>query len=315
MLHILTYVCWIRSSPGAISRISSSGRSSPSASALVLLIPLAITSTNGSVRRLGFHRWQRLHRLTYLAGVLAVIHFIWRVKIDVSQPLTYAPFSWGRCSMVRVVVWRRQRQATRRGLPEPAYSWREGDATAGSSRVSRCRPRPTRTRRDTSEPHPAANRPERHCRFTTGPSMMAPVFAGLAVQTDQQRAEPRHDRPIADALSASLASLGGDRDQRYAGHHDRSTNLTTRRPGWRATTSAISLTVLTSLLLACAPAATAASTAAPAKPAEVAQPAAPAAPAPAGASRASSGRGTDPSHAQGRRHDRGRRRTHDAGWA
>ena len=57
--------------------------------ALVLLVPLALTSTNGSVRRLGFRRWQRLHHLAYVAGVLAVVHFIWRVKIDVSQPLIY----------------------------------------------------------------------------------------------------------------------------------------------------------------------------------------------------------------------------------
>jgi sulfoxide reductase heme-binding subunit YedZ len=58
--------------------------------ALVLLLPLAFTSTKASVRRLGFVRWQRLHQLAYLAGVLAVVHFIWRVKIDVTQPLTYA---------------------------------------------------------------------------------------------------------------------------------------------------------------------------------------------------------------------------------
>jgi methionine sulfoxide reductase heme-binding subunit len=58
--------------------------------AIVLLIPLALTSTSGSVRRLGFRRWQLLHQLVYVAGVLAVIHFFWRVKIDVSQPLVYA---------------------------------------------------------------------------------------------------------------------------------------------------------------------------------------------------------------------------------
>ncbi len=58
--------------------------------ALVLLIPVAVTSTNGWVKRLGYRRWQRIHWLVYPAGILAVIHFIWRVKIDVSQPLTYA---------------------------------------------------------------------------------------------------------------------------------------------------------------------------------------------------------------------------------
>src|SRR5207248_4642965 len=50
--------------------------------ALVLMAPLALTSTSASVRRLGFRRWTRLHQLAYVAGVLAVVHFIWRVKID-----------------------------------------------------------------------------------------------------------------------------------------------------------------------------------------------------------------------------------------
>jgi methionine sulfoxide reductase heme-binding subunit len=58
--------------------------------AFVLLIPLAITSTNGMVRRLGIERWQRLHQLAYVAPVLGVIHFIWRVKKDLTQPETYA---------------------------------------------------------------------------------------------------------------------------------------------------------------------------------------------------------------------------------
>src|SRR2546421_527872 len=48
--------------------------------ALVLLTPLALTSTTASIRRLGYRRWQLLHQLVYVAGVLAVIHFIWRVK-------------------------------------------------------------------------------------------------------------------------------------------------------------------------------------------------------------------------------------------
>jgi methionine sulfoxide reductase heme-binding subunit len=58
--------------------------------AAVLMLPLALTSTPASVRRLGFRRWTRLHQLAYVAATLAAIHFLWRVKIDVSQPLTYA---------------------------------------------------------------------------------------------------------------------------------------------------------------------------------------------------------------------------------
>ena len=58
-------------------------------SALVLLVPLALTSTRRSVARLGFARWQRLHRLAYAIGVLAVLHFYLRVKADHTQPILY----------------------------------------------------------------------------------------------------------------------------------------------------------------------------------------------------------------------------------
>jgi sulfoxide reductase heme-binding subunit YedZ len=58
--------------------------------AFVLLIPLALTSTNGAVKRLGFARWQRLHRLAYVAPALGTLHFFWRVKKDASEPLAYA---------------------------------------------------------------------------------------------------------------------------------------------------------------------------------------------------------------------------------
>ncbi len=57
--------------------------------ALLLLLPLAITSTNGMMRRLG-RRWQSLHRLIYAIAVLGVWHFYWQVKRDVREPLIYA---------------------------------------------------------------------------------------------------------------------------------------------------------------------------------------------------------------------------------
>jgi methionine sulfoxide reductase heme-binding subunit len=57
--------------------------------ALLLLIPLAVTSTNAMMRRLG-RRWQRLHRLVYVIAVLGVWHFYWQVKRDVREPLIYA---------------------------------------------------------------------------------------------------------------------------------------------------------------------------------------------------------------------------------
>jgi sulfoxide reductase heme-binding subunit YedZ len=77
--------------------------------AVVLMTPLAITSTNAWVRKLGFRRWQLLHRLAYVAGVLAVIHFIWRVKIDVSQPMTYALLV-AILLGIRAAVWIRKKR-------------------------------------------------------------------------------------------------------------------------------------------------------------------------------------------------------------
>ena len=54
------------------------------------MLPLAVTSTTGWIRRLGGKRWNRLHRLVYLTGVLGPLHYWWLVKADVSRPLTYA---------------------------------------------------------------------------------------------------------------------------------------------------------------------------------------------------------------------------------
>ena len=56
----------------------------------VLLIPLAITSTAGWIRRLGGKRWQQLHRAIYITAVCGVIHYYWLVKSDVRKPLFYA---------------------------------------------------------------------------------------------------------------------------------------------------------------------------------------------------------------------------------
>lgn len=56
--------------------------------ALLMLIPLAVTSTNKMMRRLG-RRWKSLHRLVYLIGLLAVWHYYWQVKADTTEPLIY----------------------------------------------------------------------------------------------------------------------------------------------------------------------------------------------------------------------------------
>ncbi len=58
--------------------------------AFVLMIPLAITSTAGWIRRMGGRRWNLLHRLIYVTAVAGVVHYWWLVKADVSRPQTYA---------------------------------------------------------------------------------------------------------------------------------------------------------------------------------------------------------------------------------
>ena len=57
--------------------------------AFVLMVPLAITSTNGWIRRLGGKRWARLHQLIYVTAVLAIFHFLWLVKFDIRRPVKY----------------------------------------------------------------------------------------------------------------------------------------------------------------------------------------------------------------------------------
>lgn len=58
-------------------------------SAFVLLIPLAVTSTNGMVKRLGGARWKRLHSLVYVVGTLVILHYLWLVKKDTYYPILY----------------------------------------------------------------------------------------------------------------------------------------------------------------------------------------------------------------------------------
>lgn len=53
------------------------------------MVPLALTSTAGMIRRLGGRRWNQLHRLVYLTGMLGVVHYWWLVKADVRRPITY----------------------------------------------------------------------------------------------------------------------------------------------------------------------------------------------------------------------------------
>jgi methionine sulfoxide reductase heme-binding subunit len=71
--------------------------------AFVLMIPLALTSTKGWIRRLG-KNWQRLHRLIYITAIAGVVHYIWLVKADLRKPLQYA-FVLSVLLIYRIVVW------------------------------------------------------------------------------------------------------------------------------------------------------------------------------------------------------------------
>ena len=75
--------------------------------ALLLLVPLAVTSTNGMMRRLG-RRWQSLHRLIYPIAILGVWHFWWQVKQDIREPLIYASVLG---ALLGFRIWHRWRKA------------------------------------------------------------------------------------------------------------------------------------------------------------------------------------------------------------
>ena len=84
--------------------------------AFLLMLPLAVTSTKGWIRRMGGKRWQALHRLVYFSGIVAVIHYYWLVKSDIRLPVMYGAFV-GILLTYRAVVWavgRRPRAAIKR---------------------------------------------------------------------------------------------------------------------------------------------------------------------------------------------------------
>ncbi len=88
-------------------------------SAFLLLLPLAATSTNAMVRRLGAARWQSLHRLVYVIAILGVVHFWWLVKKDIREPALFATILTVLLGTRLVVMWRK------RALPAMSAAQRE----------------------------------------------------------------------------------------------------------------------------------------------------------------------------------------------
>ncbi|HTA31132.1 MAG TPA: ferric reductase-like transmembrane domain-containing protein, partial [Candidatus Cybelea sp.] len=87
--------------------------------AWLLLVPLAATSTNWSIRKLGGKRWQALHRLVYVAAIAGVVHFYMQVKADVRLPLAFAAVLAVLLGY-RLVIYLRQRRPVPGAATRPA---------------------------------------------------------------------------------------------------------------------------------------------------------------------------------------------------
>jgi sulfoxide reductase heme-binding subunit YedZ len=91
VLHMLTYV-WLDQFfdfHAMLKDIVKRPFITMGSAAFLMLLPLAVTSTQSAIRRLG-RRWQQLHRLVYGSAVAGVIHYVWLVKKDIRQPMVYA---------------------------------------------------------------------------------------------------------------------------------------------------------------------------------------------------------------------------------
>lgn len=121
VLHVATYVVFDQE--GSLSLIAADVWEHPwvlfGMTAFLMLIPLALTSTRGWIRRLGGKRWNRLHRLVYPAAIFAVLHFLLAVKLDVRKPVLYIVVL--AVLLGARMVWARRRAATQvpAGRPRP----------------------------------------------------------------------------------------------------------------------------------------------------------------------------------------------------
>jgi len=82
--------------------------------ALLIMVPLAVTSTNAMIKRLGGKRWRMLHQLAYVAAIAGVIHYYMQVKADVRQPLVFAAVLAVLLGYRLMVYWRSRRAAPAR---------------------------------------------------------------------------------------------------------------------------------------------------------------------------------------------------------
>ena len=118
VLHFLSYLVldqffdW----PNILKDISKRPYITLGFSAFLILIPLAVTSTDGMMRRLGGKRWRGLHQWVYLAGFAGVVHFWWLVKKDITEPVLFA-IAFSVAMLVRLLMKARKRSSP---LPDHA---------------------------------------------------------------------------------------------------------------------------------------------------------------------------------------------------
>jgi sulfoxide reductase heme-binding subunit YedZ len=115
LVHFLTYVVFDHSL--SLTDIGSDIVEHPwvllGFTSLLLLVPLAVTSTKGWIRRLGGKRWNRLHQLVYLATAAGVVHYFWLVKKDVTDPIYWV------AALLVVLALRLVKRPARRLEPVP----------------------------------------------------------------------------------------------------------------------------------------------------------------------------------------------------
>lgn len=105
-LHLMTYV-WLDKFFDVHEMLHDIGKRrfiTAGLTAFALMLPLALTSTKWSIRKLGGKRWQALHRLIYASAAAGVIHYLWLVKADRRKPLEYG-LVLGVLLLFRVVIW------------------------------------------------------------------------------------------------------------------------------------------------------------------------------------------------------------------
>ena len=109
-LHLLTYV-WLDQFFDLASMVKDVAKRpfiTAGATAFLLMVPLAVTSTAGMIRRMGGRAWRRLHRLAYASAVVGVLHYLWLVKLDTTRPRNYAVIL-GTLLGIRLFVFLRPR--------------------------------------------------------------------------------------------------------------------------------------------------------------------------------------------------------------